>query len=1133
MYTVYADDMLIHDQQSPDLSIHLVSPKLSLKENSAGSFTFVITPDHIAYDSLQRMVTLISIRKENNTIWTGRILTEKTDFYNCKTFTCEGALAYLNDTLQEPKEYLNNNVRVVFRSIIEAHNSKVDNKRKFQVGSITVQDFADPYWYETNYNTTWDTIKEYFLDRLKGHLIVRYNGTSTSPIIDYEDVYTTSQQEINFGENLLNFTRDYDLSQLYTAIFPKGKEISKDSDATDASNDTNVKTSNRVTIVNNVTIGYSVIESDIRVTVKLTSISVANSVSYSGEHSFKITIGEEEIVSKNATYTTSLSNGRTIKHYQAAIECANVAKTAVMTKINKDDAKATWFKESEITSDNLVINIFGRSSTIKINIPKVDEEASTRKKKEYTTIASVNNGSVYLENSTAIARYGRIEKEVDFNDVDNPSILLELARIYLDTSQFDEMSIVVSAVDLHSINPSIQSLNFLNQVRCISEPHGMNKLFPITGMEIPLDDLANVTYTLGYNQSTAMSSQNTKNSDGFYNTINNMPSLKRTLDAAKGDMTEILNRRTNGFVNIVQENDVSQALIISDTADWTNANKLWKFDINGLGYSDSTTADVNYDGPASMADGRWYKMGITMDGSIVADVIKTGVLEDGMGYNYWNMVTGEFSMQPNTIVLSQDDEYTLADMWDDLTTNTDNITKAANDITKVDNHTKVLDEKYTFVSSQETGGATNLLNGTGKIKLSTNNTNTWSRREWTGNNVKIVDCNVDTISVDPPNTMIQNCIQFCENHSRGSIAQINIGSLDVDTAYCLSCYALGTGILTLLFDIRILDKDTKRDVPDAFRHASISKPIEDAKKWVRVSIAFKTAKGSGGNVSIDGSYSDTSTPKVTVLGDPIGNGILTICGLKLEKGNAPTDWQPSIQDINDTAVEYDKEFQEVITEEMREAIPAQIRAYDRALTHEKILGKLTDGFKNVGIYSKILPGDKKPSLLINASYIRSGALSAGLIQTGWIRDQAGQNQWNLTTGYFETTNMRAVNMMATGIFQSGEASAYSMQLGNGCIEGYRNKKWVGGIQPTAELINIQNNRLMYGITLRGRDIIEIRSPNFAIRNRNDNGISIMGGNVDISYDVVQNIRDSGNGSISWTTTSHGIKVVNGLVLAAW
>ena len=86
---------------------------------------------------------------------------------------------------------------------------------------------------------------------------------------------------------------------------------------------------------------------------------------------------------------------------------------------------------------------------------------------------------------------------------------------------------------------------------------------------------------------------------------NNKTSLQKAIDNA----TELLTTAMGGYV--LKRNG---EILIMDTEDPATATKVWRWNINGLGYSSSGIS-----GP--------YGLAMTMDGQIVADFITTGILD--------------------------------------------------------------------------------------------------------------------------------------------------------------------------------------------------------------------------------------------------------------------------------------------------------------------------------------------------------------------------------------------------------------------------------------------------------------------------------------------------------------------------
>ena len=224
MYRVLCDGLPIYDLRDEDLV--LIDPKLDLEVNKAGSFSFKMPPQHPQYYLPQQMLSCIQVFQDSEEVFSGRITGCKIDFYNRKQITCEGQLAYLNDSIQRPAEYHDVTVRGYLETLIAEHNKQVAKDKQFKVGIVTVTDGNDSLYRYTNYNSTMKEIKEDLVDDLGGYLRVRnVNGTA---YLDYiEDYENISKQSIEFGENLLDFSRNTDVTDIATVEIPLPSSIVK------------------------------------------------------------------------------------------------------------------------------------------------------------------------------------------------------------------------------------------------------------------------------------------------------------------------------------------------------------------------------------------------------------------------------------------------------------------------------------------------------------------------------------------------------------------------------------------------------------------------------------------------------------------------------------------------------------------------------------------------------------------------------------------------------------------------------------------------------------------------------------------------------------------------------------------
>ena len=215
MYTIYLDGKPLYD---PSREIEVIEPTLKREENAAGSLEFDIPHDHPLYDEISLMTSEITVYDDDKEIWSGRPVETNQDFYKVKSVYCEGELSYLADTIQPQSESHDIEVSAWLRMLLNNHNAKAPTVRRFQLGIVTV--YGTLYRY-TNYETTLQCIMEKLIDRLGGHLRIRKEGGVR--YLDYLAEYPkAAQQEIVFGRNLLDYSTNFNYTDMATVIVPLG-----------------------------------------------------------------------------------------------------------------------------------------------------------------------------------------------------------------------------------------------------------------------------------------------------------------------------------------------------------------------------------------------------------------------------------------------------------------------------------------------------------------------------------------------------------------------------------------------------------------------------------------------------------------------------------------------------------------------------------------------------------------------------------------------------------------------------------------------------------------------------------------------------------------------------------------------
>lgn len=117
---------------------------------------------------------------------------------------------------------------------------------------------------------------------------------------------------------------------------------------------------------------------------------------------------------------------------------------------------------------------------------------------EKLTIKSVNNGLDYIFNKTAVDLYGWIEKVVQWDDVTDASNLKKKAEEYVRESIKQNVTIRLTAVDLHLLDRSIESFKMGDYIPVLSVPHKFDEVMLCNKQTMDLLKPDNDTVTLGH-----------------------------------------------------------------------------------------------------------------------------------------------------------------------------------------------------------------------------------------------------------------------------------------------------------------------------------------------------------------------------------------------------------------------------------------------------------------------------------------------------------------------------------------------------------------------------------------------------------------------------------------------------------
>lgn len=240
MYVLTYAGNVIHDPREEGVQIS--SGKLVEESGQSPTLSFTVQPTHPLWRAFNRESVMNTEREIELTeyetqkiLFRGRIRKVSMSMNGSIDVTCEGAMAYLNDTTVRPyKTYDTDEIDCeinapakageLFEWFIEQHNSRVSNRcEKFKVGINAGINFGALQRGTGTRPTTLKEMREKLTKLCGGYFRVRYVGEDN--YLDWLNADGSSEaaQSVELGQNLLDLNTGADGKDIYTAIVPVGK----------------------------------------------------------------------------------------------------------------------------------------------------------------------------------------------------------------------------------------------------------------------------------------------------------------------------------------------------------------------------------------------------------------------------------------------------------------------------------------------------------------------------------------------------------------------------------------------------------------------------------------------------------------------------------------------------------------------------------------------------------------------------------------------------------------------------------------------------------------------------------------------------------------------------------------------
>lgn len=229
-YRILYDNQFLFDPYTDD---RITDTKLSNKVNAASYFDFTIATTHSLYSKISERAGEVRIYFNDLILFKGEIAKIEEDLEGNKSVSCTGVLDYLTATRVRPYSTVQgeqpllapSSVDGYFKWLIDQHNFNcLDSRKRFAIG-VNQGSMLDKnnYIYRSSEQrpTTASEIEDKILDSVGGYLFVRYKDDLN--LLDlYADVHDTNTQIIDYGVNVLDFTKTTTVEEQYTAVVATG-----------------------------------------------------------------------------------------------------------------------------------------------------------------------------------------------------------------------------------------------------------------------------------------------------------------------------------------------------------------------------------------------------------------------------------------------------------------------------------------------------------------------------------------------------------------------------------------------------------------------------------------------------------------------------------------------------------------------------------------------------------------------------------------------------------------------------------------------------------------------------------------------------------------------------------------------
>ena len=224
MFDITIDGNTLYHPNSVDYNI--ISGVIHEKLNDSGYMELTIPYSNPAYDNIVERKSKIVVFKDNVELWYGEVRDVSKDFSKNKSLYIVGEASFLNDTVQ-PQRKLKGTKFQVLQEMLNYHNNMIEAEKHFQIGAIG-KGATDNIEVVTDWEHTLDAIRKHLCGVEEYFRIRHVNGVRYLDIMPLETYGKYSEQEIRFGENLLDYAEESTGADIATTCIPLGAKLEEE-----------------------------------------------------------------------------------------------------------------------------------------------------------------------------------------------------------------------------------------------------------------------------------------------------------------------------------------------------------------------------------------------------------------------------------------------------------------------------------------------------------------------------------------------------------------------------------------------------------------------------------------------------------------------------------------------------------------------------------------------------------------------------------------------------------------------------------------------------------------------------------------------------------------------------------------